>query len=105
MTKLVAPPTTIILQTLINKLQNSNDYKKHLKLFKEFIDKKDRFPYNSLKYYLYFDLDELAFKIATDLDIPHNSLVLLTGFVPSKKEAKDEKIVQDYQFEWMGVKK
>ena len=95
-----SPPTTPLIKELITKLKNSRDYKHHLKLFKEFIDKKDRFPKGSIRYFLYYDLDELRFKISSELEIPHNSVVLTTGFVPPRSEKKEEKVVQDYQFGW-----
>ena len=96
-----ATPTKPILTELITKLKNSRDYKHHLKLFKEFIAKKDG-PATAhvLHYYLYFDLDELKFKISSEYDITYNSLVLTTGSVPSRKSKNEEKKIEDYQFEW-----
>ena len=92
------------LNELITKLKNSNDFKHYKKIFKEFIDKKDRGPQLNF-YYLHFDLDELKFKIASELDITYNTLVLVRGVVPSKKELKEEKRIEDYQFEWSLEKK
>lgn len=92
-----------LLTELITKLKSSRDYKHHYKLFKEFINKKDRGPQLNF-YYLHYDLDELRFKISNEIDITYNTLVLVRGIVPSKKDLKEEKKVEDYQFEW-GSKK
>ena len=93
-----------LLTELITKLKSSRDYKHHYKLFKEFIAKKDG-PSTAhvLHYYLYYDLDELKFKINSEYEITYNSLVLVRGDVPSRK-SKEEKKIEDYQFEW-GSKK
>src|SRR5690348_14483434 len=94
-------PTKPILTELITKLKNTRDFKSMLKQFKEFIDKKDRLPQATCSYFLYYDLDELAYKMASELQIPHNSLVLVKGVVPSKKDgAKLQKTIEDYPYNW-----
>ena len=94
-------PTTLLTE-LITKLKNSREYSHHLKLFKEFINKKDRGPQLNF-YYLHFDLDELRFKISNEIDITYNTLVLSKGIVPSKKEPKEEKKIEDYSYGWMMI--
>lgn len=92
-----------ILAELITKLKNTNDFKHHKKLFKEFIEKKDRGPQLNF-YYLHYDLDDLRYKISSELDITYNTLVLVRGVVPSRKDPKEEKKIEDYQFEWESKK-
>lgn len=87
------------LNELITKLKNSREYKQHRRNFISFIDKKD-LTTTPTTFYLYFDLDDLEYKIAMDLVIPHNSLVLAKSVVPSKHEKNVDKAVEDYQFEW-----
>jgi DNA gyrase inhibitor GyrI len=90
------------LKHMMGKLKNSRDYKSTLKQFKEFIDKKDKLPQHSITYFIYYDLDDLVFKMASELQIPHNTMVLVRGVVPSKLEKKEEKRIEDYRFDWMG---
>src|SRR5690349_18230860 len=97
-----APTTKPILTELITKLKNTRDFKSTLKQFKDFIDKKDRLPQATCSYFLYYDLDELAYKMASELQIPHNSLVLVKGVVPSKKDLKLDKVIEDYPYNWCG---
>ncbi len=93
--------TQNILKLLIERLTCTKDYKHHKKLFKEFIDKKDRGPYQPINYYLYYDIDFNKFGIASEYDITFNCIVLSKAVVPSKHDKKSEKSVIDYQFEWM----
>jgi hypothetical protein len=95
-----APHT--LLAELITKLKNSRDYKHHLKLFKEFIEFRDRpMRDGNIHYFLYFDLDELKFKIGSEIDITYNTLVLVRGIVPSKHDKKQEKKIEEYGYGWM----
>ena len=72
------------LTQLILKLKNTKDYRWHKKKFEIFIDKKDPLANDSLTYFLYYDFDSLTYGIDSEISIPHNTLVLLKGIVPSK---------------------